>query len=83
MQDKLIPESKNAESLYSLILEFINLPLLSKKEPEIIETLLQIILYESDLESLRESTDMMGEILCDEKEELEVKSKLLDLIFSY
>lgn len=82
MQNRLIIESKNVETLYSLILEYINLPLLSKKEPEILDALLQIILYESDLESLREATDMMGEVLCDGKEDLAVKSKLLDLIFT-
>ena len=81
MQDKLVAESKNVETLYSLILEYINLPLLSKKEPEILEALLQIIVSESDLESLREAADMMGDVLCDEKEELAVKSKLVDLIF--
>lgn len=82
MQVDLMAEPRNAETLYSLILEYINLPCLSKKESELIEAILQIILYESDLECLNEIADVMGEILCDEKEELDSKSKLLDLISS-
>ena len=72
-----------SETLCSLVLEYVNLPSLHQKEPELLDSILQMITYEVDLYVICELVDMMGDLLCDSREDLTVKSKLIDLLDLY